>query len=283
MSASWRSWAARRTWSSSASSRSCGASTAPTSPRRLHLAKFPTEAPWVMCGPGENAGVVDIGDGLVAVFKMESHNHPSFIEPYQGAATGVGGILRDVFTMGARPVAHPRRAALRRARPPEDPPPGGRRGRRHRRLRQLRGRADGRRRVHVPPQLQRQHSGQRDVRRHRRGGPHLLCRAPAGIGNPGGLCRRQDRAATASTAPRWRRPSSATRQRGQAPDRPGGRPFTEKLLIEACLELMAKDCIVAIQDMGAAGPHLVLVRDGGARRRRHRARPRPRCRCARAA
>ena len=72
---------------------------------KRHLAKFPTEAPWVVCGPGENAGIVDIGDGQVAVFKMESHNHPSFIEPYQGAATGVGGILRDVFTMGARPVA----------------------------------------------------------------------------------------------------------------------------------------------------------------------------------
>ncbi|GER07786.1 hypothetical protein JCM17843_20960 [Kordiimonadales bacterium JCM 17843] len=66
---------------------------------RLHLKKLPTKAPWVICGPGENAGVVDIGDGQAAIFKMESHNHPSFIEPYQGAATGVGGILRDVFTM----------------------------------------------------------------------------------------------------------------------------------------------------------------------------------------
>ena len=72
---------------------------------RLHLKKLPTEAPWVICGPGENAGVIDIGDGQAAIFKMESHNHPSYIEPYQGAATGVGGILRDVFTMGARPVA----------------------------------------------------------------------------------------------------------------------------------------------------------------------------------
>ncbi|MCG6553441.1 MAG: AIR synthase related protein, partial [Candidatus Magnetominusculus sp. LBB02] len=72
---------------------------------RLHLKKLPTEAPWVIQGPGENAGVVDIGDGLAAVFKMESHNHPSYIEPYEGAATGVGGILRDIFTMGARPVA----------------------------------------------------------------------------------------------------------------------------------------------------------------------------------
>ena len=73
---------------------------------RLHLKKFPTEAPWVIQGPGENAGVIDIGDGQAAVFNMESHNHPSFIEPYQGAATGVGGIMRDVFTMGARPVAN---------------------------------------------------------------------------------------------------------------------------------------------------------------------------------
>src|SRR5437870_9424278 len=72
---------------------------------RAFLKRLPTEGPQVVVGPGENAGVVDIGDGLVAVFKMESHNHPSFIEPYQGAATGVGGILRDVFTMGARPIA----------------------------------------------------------------------------------------------------------------------------------------------------------------------------------
>src|ERR1700760_319360 len=72
---------------------------------RRHLAKFPTTGRRVIQGPGENAGVVDIGDGQAVVFKMESHNHPSFIEPYQGAATGVGGILRDVFTMGARPIA----------------------------------------------------------------------------------------------------------------------------------------------------------------------------------
>ncbi|MFE0754063.1 AIR synthase related protein, partial [Inquilinus sp. NPDC058860] len=73
---------------------------------RRWLKQLPTTAPWVICGPGENAGVIDIGDGQAAIFKMESHNHPSFIEPYQGAATGVGGILRDVFTMGARPVAN---------------------------------------------------------------------------------------------------------------------------------------------------------------------------------
>src|ERR1700750_2922342 len=72
---------------------------------RFHLTKRPTSAPWVIQGPGENAGVIDIGDGDAAIFKMESHNHPSYIEPYQGAATGVGGIMRDVFTMGARPIA----------------------------------------------------------------------------------------------------------------------------------------------------------------------------------
>ncbi|HXJ16298.1 MAG TPA: AIR synthase related protein, partial [Candidatus Polarisedimenticolia bacterium] len=72
---------------------------------RVHLKRLPTSGPRVVQGPGENAGVVDIGDGLVAVFKIESHNHPSFVEPFQGAATGVGGILRDIFTMGARPIA----------------------------------------------------------------------------------------------------------------------------------------------------------------------------------
>src|SRR6202045_2213870 len=72
---------------------------------KIHLRTLPTQAPWVIQGPGENAGVIDVGDGLAVVFKMESHNHPSYIEPYQGAATGVGGILRDIFTMGARPIA----------------------------------------------------------------------------------------------------------------------------------------------------------------------------------
>ncbi len=72
---------------------------------RIHLKRLPTQAPQVLQGPGENAGVVDVGDGIAAVFKMESHNHPSYVEPFQGAATGVGGILRDIFTMGARPIA----------------------------------------------------------------------------------------------------------------------------------------------------------------------------------
>ena len=83
---------------------------------RIHLKRFPTEGPRVVQGPGENAGAVDIGDGLAAVFKMESHNHPSFIEPFQGAATGVGGILRDIFTMGAR-LRAPLLAPCRRGGP----------------------------------------------------------------------------------------------------------------------------------------------------------------------
>ena len=122
-----------------------------TNRSRLHLKKLPTEAPWVICGPGENAGVIDIGDGHAAIFKMESHNHPSYIEPYQGAATGVGGILRDVFTMGARPIANLN--ALRFGSPDHPKMRTWSQGvvARHRRLRQLRRRADGRRRDQFRP------------------------------------------------------------------------------------------------------------------------------------
>jgi phosphoribosylformylglycinamidine synthase len=87
------------------------------------LRTLPTKAPYVLQGPGENAGVISVGDGIAVAFKIESHNHPSAVEPYQGAATGVGGILRDVFTMGARPIADARLAALRVARPPARPLP----------------------------------------------------------------------------------------------------------------------------------------------------------------
>jgi len=72
---------------------------------RVHLKRFPTEAPWVLVGPGEGAGVIDVGDGLAVAVRIESHNHPSAVEPYEGAATGVGGIIRDIFSMGARPIA----------------------------------------------------------------------------------------------------------------------------------------------------------------------------------
>ena len=113
---------------------------------RFHLKKLPTEAPWVICGPGENAGVIDIGDGDAAIFKMESHNHPSYIEPYQGAATGRRRHPARRLHDGRAPDREPQRAALRPARPSQDAPPDRRRRRGHRRLRQLRRRSDRRRR-----------------------------------------------------------------------------------------------------------------------------------------
>ena len=120
---------------------------------KIWLKTLPTAGPRVICGPGENAGIVDIGDGDAVVFKIESHNHPSFIEPHQGAATGVGGILRDVFTMGARPIAILELAALWQPGASAHPPSSRRRRRRDRRLRQLRRCPDGRRRVRVRPVL----------------------------------------------------------------------------------------------------------------------------------
>ena len=116
---------------------------------RVHLGRFPTEAPWVLVGPGEGAGVVDIGDGLAIAVRIESHNHPSAVEPYQGAATGVGGIIRDIFSMGARPIAlmDPLRFGTARRRAHALPVRGRRVG--DQRLRQLGRRADGRRRGRV--------------------------------------------------------------------------------------------------------------------------------------
>ena len=125
---------------------------------RVHLKRLPTRSRRVVQGPGENAGIIDIGDGWACAFKIESHNHPSFIEPFQGAATGVGGILRDIFTMGARPVAV--MDSLRfgpitpqpRTRPgdaAQEPLRDGRRGQRRRLLRQLFRRAQRRRRGEV--------------------------------------------------------------------------------------------------------------------------------------
>ena len=128
-----------------------------------------TAADGVVAGPGENAGVISIGDGLAVAFKIESHNHPSAVEPYQGAATGVGGILRDIFTMGARPDRGPRRAALRRPGRRPDAPPRRRRRPGRRRLRQLRRRADGRRRARVRPVVPGQPARQRDGDRPARG------------------------------------------------------------------------------------------------------------------
>ncbi len=218
---------------------------------RLHLKKLPTTAPWVICGPGENAGVIDIGDGDAAIFKMESHNHPSFIEPYQGAATGVGGILRDVFTMGARPVANLN--ALRFGA--IDAP----------RMKHLikgvvagiggYGNCVGVPTVGGETNFHAAYNGNIVVNAMTVGVARqdkIFYSAAAGVGNSVvyvGSKTGRDGIHGATMA-------SAEFTEGDEDKRPTvqvGDPFTEKLLIEACLELMASDAIVAIQDMGAAG------------------------------
>ena len=218
---------------------------------RVWLKQLPTKAPWVIHGPGENAGVVDIGEGLAAVFKMESHNHPSFIEPYQGAATGVGGILRDVFTMGARPIANLN--ALRFGRP-ENP--------RTRRIVDgvVRGIGGYGNCVGVPTvggeiNFHPAYDGNPLVNAMTVGIAHkdrIFLSAAAGIGNPvvyvGSKTGRDGIHGATMASAEFSADSEEKRPTVQIGD-----PFTEKLLIEACLELMATDAIVAIQDMGAAG------------------------------
>ena len=218
---------------------------------RLHLKKLPTTAPWVICGPGENAGVIDIGDGDACIFKMESHNHPSFIEPYQGAATGVGGILRDVFTMGARPVANLN--ALRFGDPTSAKMKHLIRG-------VVAGIGGYGNCVGVPTvggstDFHPAYNGNIIVNAMTVGvarADKIFYSAAAGIGNPVvyvGSKTGRDGIHGATMA-------SAQFTEGDEDKRPTvqvGDPFTEKLLIEACLELMASDAIVAIQDMGAAG------------------------------
>ena len=218
---------------------------------KFWLKTLPTEAPWVICGPGENAGVVDIGDGKAAIFKMESHNHPSFIEPYQGAATGVGGILRDVFTMGARPIANMN--ALRFGAP-EDAKT------RHLLAGVVAGVGGYGNCVGVPTvggevNFDASYNGNILVNAMTVGladVDKIFYSAAAGIGNPvvyvGSKTGRDGiHGATMASAEF----DDATEEK--RPTVQVGDPFTEKLLIEACLELMATDAIVAIQDMGAAG------------------------------
>jgi phosphoribosylformylglycinamidine synthase len=218
---------------------------------RVHLKKLPTEAPWVIQGPGENAGVIDIGDGDAAIFKMESHNHPSYIEPYQGAATGVGGILRDVFTMGARPVANMN--ALRFGSP------------NHPKTRHLvagvvagiggYGNCVGVPTVGGEVNFDSAYDGNILVNAMTVGiakTEKIFYSAATGIGNPivyvGSKTGRDGiHGATMASA------DFAEDSEDKRPTVQVGDPFTEKLLIEACLELMATDAIVAIQDMGAAG------------------------------
>src|SRR6478672_6795307 len=218
---------------------------------RIHLKKLPTEGPQVICGPGENAGVVDIGDGQAAIFKMESHNHPSYIEPYQGAATGVGGILRDVFTMGARPVANLN--ALRFGRP--DHPKS-----RHLLAGVVAGIGGYGNCVGVPAvggevNFDAAYDGNILVNAMTVGvakTDKIFYSAASGIGNPivyvGSKTGRDGIHGATMASADFDENSDEKRPTVQVGD-----PFTEKLLIEACLELMATDAIVAIQDMGAAG------------------------------
>ena len=218
---------------------------------RIHLKKLPTEAPWVICGPGENAGVIDIGDGQAAIFKMESHNHPSYIEPYQGAATGVGGILRDVFTMGARPIANLN--ALRFGRPD------------HPRMKHLvqgvvagiggYGNCVGVPTVGGETNFDPAYDGNILVNAMTVGvadQDKIFYSAATGLGNPivyvGSKTGRDGIHGATMASADFDENSDEKRPTVQVGD-----PFTEKLLIEACLELMATDAIVAIQDMGAAG------------------------------
>ena len=218
---------------------------------RIHLRKFPTEAPHVIQGPGENAGVIDIGDGDAAVFKMESHNHPSFIEPFQGAATGVGGIMRDVFTMGARPIANLN--ALRFGDPS------------HPRTRQLvagvvhgigsYGNCMGVPTVGGETNFHKGYNGNILVNAMTVGiarTDRIFYSAAAGVGNPvvyvGSKTGRDGIRGAVMASASFEGDSQAKRPTVQVGD-----PFVEKLLLEACLELMAQDVIIAIQDMGAAG------------------------------
>jgi phosphoribosylformylglycinamidine synthase len=218
---------------------------------RLHLKKLPTTGPQVICGPGENAGVIDIGDGQAAIFKMESHNHPSYIEPYQGAATGVGGILRDVFTMGARPVANLN--ALRFGRPE------------HPKMKHLvkgvvagiggYGNCVGVPTVGGETNFHEAYDGNIIVNAMTVGvadADKIFYSAASGVGNPivyvGSKTGRDGIHGATMASAEFDDDSDEKRPTVQVGD-----PFTEKLLIEACLELMASDAIVAIQDMGAAG------------------------------
>jgi phosphoribosylformylglycinamidine synthase subunit PurL len=218
---------------------------------RIHLRKLPTSAPWVIQGPGENAGVIDIGDGLACVFKMESHNHPSFIEPYQGAATGVGGILRDVFTMGARPIAC---LNFLRFGAPDHPKT------RHLVAGVVAGIGGYGNSFGVP-------TVGGSVGFHKRYDGNILVNAMAvgiaradeifyakatGVGNPivylGSKTGRDGIHGATMASAAFEADAEEKRPTVQVGD-----PFAEKLLLEASLELMASGAVIAIQDMGAAG------------------------------
>ncbi|MDY0321660.1 MAG: phosphoribosylformylglycinamidine synthase subunit PurL [Arcobacteraceae bacterium] len=223
---------------------------------KKYLRGFPVSAPWVIQGPGENAGVIDIGDGYAAVFKMESHNHPSFIEPYQGAATGVGGILRDVFTMGARPVAGLNSIRFANIEGNSET------AKKHRYL--LRGVVAGiggyGNCMGVPTvggetSFEDCYAGNNLVNAFTLGlakADEIFYGKAEGIGNPvmyvGSKTGRDGLGGAVMSSASFDDDSASKRPTVQVGD-----PFTEKLLLEACLELFKADLIVGIQDMGAAG------------------------------
>ncbi|MCW8954811.1 MAG: phosphoribosylformylglycinamidine synthase subunit PurL, partial [Sulfurimonas sp.] len=223
---------------------------------KVHLKGFPTKAPWVIQGPGENAGVIDIGDGYAAVFKMESHNHPSFIEPYQGAATGVGGIMRDVFTMGARPVASLN--ALRFGNILNDDDIS-----RHQRylVRGVTAGIGGYGNCMGVPTIGGEvsfdecYNGNILVNAFNLGiakSDEIFLGRAEGIGNPvmyvGAKTGRDGLGGAVMSSDSFTEESKSLRPTVQVGD-----PFTEKLLLEACIELFKTDHVVGIQDMGAAG------------------------------
>ena len=218
---------------------------------KVHLRGLPTKAPWVIQGPGENAGVIDIGDGQAVVFKMESHNHPSFIEPYQGATTGVGGILRDVFTMGARPIACLNAISFGDPRHPKT---------RHLVSGVVAGIAGYGNSFGVPTvggqmRFHSRYDGNNLVNAMAVGladSDRIFYAAASGVNMPivylGSKTGRDGIHGASMASAEFDEDSEGKRPTVQVGD-----PFSEKLLLEACLEIMAKDCVIAIQDMGAAG------------------------------
>lgn len=222
---------------------------------RIHLKKLPTKGKYVLHGPGENAGVIDIGGDWAVAFKIESHNHPSFIEPFQGAATGVGGILRDIFTMGARPIAVLNSLRFGTLDHPED-------GARNRRI--LEGVVSGI--AHygncfgVPTVggecvFEDAYSGNPLVNVFALGIVHkdqIFLASASGVGNPviyvGAKTGKDGIQGAAMASAEFDEDSMDKRPNVQVGD-----PFMEKLLLEACLEALATGAVVAMQDMGAAG------------------------------
>ena len=218
---------------------------------RYHLKKLPVDGPQVIQGPGENAGVVDLGDGQAAIFKMESHNHPSYIEPFQGAATGVGGIMRDVFTMGARPVAnlnalrfgspdHPKTSHLVNGVVAGIAAYGNCMG-----VPTVGGETNFDKRYDQNILVNAMCIGLADTDK-------IFYSAAKGVGLPvvyvGSKTGRDGIHGATMASAEFDEQTDEKRPTVQVGD-----PFAEKLLLEACLELMSSDAIIAIQDMGAAG------------------------------